>query len=106
MGLRTGKQPEVGDSFLWRICHAIDEPPRLLARNIGVPFKELEPLLHHMAGMLVEMDRDEVWWKIDEYVSRKLGMILAIKYEMNKALQRDRKKRVQRQERFRKFHDK
>lgn len=78
----------------------------MLAKNIGVDYAELEPLLSDRAAMLVDQDRDEVWWKIDEYVSRKIGMMLAIKFEMNKALQEQRQRRVQRVDRFRRFHGK
>lgn len=77
----------------------------MLAKNIGVDYAELEPLLHGLASTLVDIDRDDVWIKIDEYVARKLGMLLAIKYEMNKALQSDKEKRAQRMQRFRRFHD-
>ena len=101
MGLRTKKEPDVNDTFLWRICHALDEPPRMLAHNIGVPYSDIEPLLDER-HKLVEIDRDEVWWLIEEYVSKKLGYLMAIRGELNKALQRDRTKRVMRHERFRK----
>lgn len=104
MGLRTGKGPTVSDSFLWRICHALDEPPRMLAKNAGVEYKDLLPLLDGQRGMLVELDRDEVWWKISEYVSRKTGMLLAIREELNRKLQADRTKRVTRLKRFRDYH--
>lgn len=100
MGARTGKEPSVEDSFLWRICHALDETPRVLARNIGVPYKDLEPLLK---GPRVDIDRDEVWWLIDEHVARKLGALLAIRQEMNRALQDDRVRRAARMERFKRL---
>lgn len=104
MGNRTGKDPEVTDSFLWRICHALDEPPRALAKSIGVKYKELEPLLDDRY-VIAEIDRDEVWWRVMEYANKRLGHILAIKSELNKALQRDRKKRLLRQDRFRRLHE-
>lgn len=104
MGGRTGKDPTASDTFLWRICHALDEPPRMLAQNLGIPYAEVEPLLderHH----LVEIDRDEVWWKILEYTSKRLGHLIAIRTELNRALQRDRKKRLLRADRFEKLHN-
>lgn len=103
MGGRTGKEPSVDDTFLWRICHALDEPPRMLAQSIGVPYAEVEPLLderHHLA----EIDRDEVWWLILQYTSKRMGHLIAIRTELNKALQRDRKKRLLRADRFEKLH--
>ena len=102
MGLRTNKDPDVNDSFLWRICHALDEPPRMLAKNIGVEYKDLLPLLDGQRSMLAEIDRDEVWFKISEYVAMKMGMLMAIRTELDRALQRDRSKRATRLERFKK----
>lgn len=76
----------------------------MLARNIGVKYKELEPLL--MPHNLIEdIDRDEVWWKIKEYVSHRLAMLLTVNSELNKQLQKQRVKRVQRLERFKKVYD-
>jgi len=102
MGLRTRKQPGVTDSFLWRICHALDEPPRMLAKNAGVEYKDLEPLLHGQRSLLAEIDRDHVWWAVSEYVNMKLGLLLGIKQELNTALQKERVKRAAKLERFKK----
>lgn len=104
MGLRTGRGPTASDSFLWRICHALDEPPRMLAKNIGVDYKDLLPLLDGQRGALAELDRDEVWFKINEYVSKKTGLLLAIREELNRKLQADRTKRTTRLTRFRDYH--
>lgn len=93
MPRRTGSLPTSSDSFLWRVCKALDEPPRMLAANIGVPYEELEPLLYDR-HKLAELDRDEVWWKIAEYADKRMGLIMAIRVELNKALQRDRAKRA------------
>lgn len=65
----------------------------MLAHNIGVPYAELEPLLAKR-HMLAEIDRDETWWKISEYVDRRLGTLLAIRHELNASLQRDRARRA------------
>ena len=105
MGRRTGKAPEVNDSFLWRICHALDEPPRLLASNIGVAYKELLPLLDGQRGELCELDRDEVWMKLSRYVAQKQGAIMAVREELNRKLQSERTRRASRLERFKKHHD-
>jgi hypothetical protein len=93
MPRRTGPRPTAADTFLWRICKALDEPPRMLASNLGVPYSDLEPLLDHR-HLLAEIDRDEVWWKIGEYVDQKLGDLMAVRTELNRALQRDRSRRV------------
>lgn len=90
---RTKSAPSVEDTFLVRICKALDEPPRMLAINLGVPYSELEPMLGDRRTV-AEMDRDEVWWKLTEHVSRRLGELMAAKYELEKALQKDRAKRT------------
>lgn len=96
MPKRTVSAPGVNDSFLWRVCKALDEPPRMLAANMGVPYEELAPLLDER-HKLAEIDRDEVWWKLAEYVDRRMGLILAVRSELNKALQQDRQRRAVRQ---------
>ena len=100
----AGRQPTVDDTFLVRICYAIGESPRTLARSIGVPYSALEPLLSPRYTV-AELDMDEVWLLVEGYVSKRIGLLLAIKYEMNKALQEDRKKRVLKRERFKAYHD-
>lgn len=76
-----------------RICKALDEPPKLLAKNIGVPYAELHPLLDPL-HLLVELDRDETWWLISQYVDKRIGVLLAARAELNKALQKDRSRRA------------
>jgi plasmid maintenance system antidote protein VapI len=90
---RIGKNPTADDTFLERICIALDMPPRMLAHAIGVEYAELEPLLD-ARHKLVEIDRDEVWWKLAEYVNVRLGTLMAIRHELDKALQRDRASRA------------
>ena len=92
-GRRTGALPTTSDSFVWRICKALDEPPRILAMKIGVPYHELAPMLDDR-HKLVEIDRDEVWWKLSAYVKSQLAMLLAVQHELDKALQKDRADRV------------
>lgn len=103
MGSKSGGEPDIKDSFLQRICHALDETPIMLANNLGIPYKEIEPLLDQR-HLLAEIDRDEVWWLILDYTSKRLGHIMAVRTELNKRLQHDRKKRLLRHDRFNKFH--
>lgn len=93
MTRRTGTPPSADDTFLVRICKALDEPPRALAFKLGVDYAELAPLLDER-HRLAEIDRDEVWWKIAEYVDRRLGDMMAVRHELNVALQKDRSKRA------------
>lgn len=103
MGRRTGKNPSPDQTFLVRICNALDETPRELAKNIGVKYKELEPFLAPRYT-LVEMDIDDVWWRIGEYVDERLGFIMAARMELNKALEKDRAARIARLQRFKTHH--
>lgn len=93
--IRRLPPPETADSFLWRICKALDEPPRMLAHNIGVPYHQLAPLLSDRFH-LAEIDRDEVWWKVAAYVDERMGILMAIRHEMTRALNTDRSKRAAR----------
>lgn len=97
---RTGKAPSVDDTFLQRICHALDVTPRMLAADIDVPYGEVEPLLDER-HLLVEMDRDETWWKISQYVDVRLGELMAVRAELAKSLQKDRASRAVRIAQFR-----
>lgn len=87
--------PTKDETFLQRICTALEVTPRGLARKLGVPYKEIEPLLSPR-HMLAEIDRDPTWWKISEFVDRRIAMHMAVKNELNKALQQDRVKRAAR----------
>lgn len=104
MGIRTKKDPEVSDSFLWRICHALDEPPRMLAKNIGVEFHELAPLLDGERWVLAEVDRDHVWLEISAYVDRKTAMLMAVREELTRALHKERVRRATKLQRTRKYY--
>jgi len=98
MKLLNVRQPNVNDTFLVRICHALQESPRQLAINLGVEYADIEPLLDER-HKLVELDRDEVWWKLSEYVDKRLGTVMAVRSELQRYLQRDRAKRAVRIER-------
>lgn len=87
---------------MWRICHALDEHPYELARNCGVPTSDITDLLSGGRSELAEIDRYDVWDKIEQHISRKAGMLMAVRYEMKRKLQQDRTARADRMERFRK----
>lgn len=89
MGFRTGREPAIEQTFLERICNALDYTSYDLAKQIGVPHEELEPLLVplHRQG---DINKDDVWWIIATLVDKRLGQHLAIKSELNKALAKQR----------------
>lgn len=92
---RTKSDPSVNQTFLERICNALDEPPRILAANIGVTFDELEPLLD-ARHLLAEIDRDDVWQLIEKHVAQRVGALMAIQYELKRALALDKDRRRER----------
>lgn len=67
----------------------------MLALNIGVSYADLEPLLGERFR-LAEIDRDEVWLAIERHVERRIGDLLAIRREIDRALAHDRSKRAAR----------
>lgn len=105
MGRRTHKKPSSDDSFLWRICHAIDLHPSELAAELNVPYKEIKLLLKTPVSKIADPDYEETWWLIGEYVSKRIGTLMAIKYELNKMLQSARTDKVTRTERMKKHYE-
>lgn len=106
MGRKTHKNATSDDSFLWRLCHALDQHPTDVAANAGIPYKEFKALLKLDAAQMPEPEYDEVWEKLSAYLSKHIGLMMASKYEINRMLQRSRTRKALRQERFNKFHDK
>lgn len=76
----------------------------MLAHSIGVPLKELLPLLDRK-DKVADIEDDDVWWLISEYVSKRLGALMAIRSEMNKQLQKERQTRALRLNRFARVHE-
>lgn len=100
MGRRTLKTPTKDDTFLWRICHALDLHPTELADAIGVSYrKDLRPLLAHK-HRTVEIDRDATWLALNDYVNERIAMLMAVRLEMNRTLKRDIDSRIARYDRF------
>lgn len=90
MGINSEGEPSSDDGFLMRICHGLDLKPWQLARVIGIPYKELKPLLDDRRWQLAEMTKDDMLWAIMDYTTKRLGEVMAIRRELNVKLQRDR----------------
>lgn len=90
-------------TFLQRIIDALELTPHKLATAIDVPRREIEAMLAPRHA-LAEIDRDETWWRIAEYVDKRVAMSLAVKAELNAALQQDRTRRAARLDRQRTMH--
>lgn len=89
MADRTGIQPETAQTYLERICAALDYTPRELAKFIGVAYKDLEPLLRPL-NEVADINKDNVWWLIAAFVDRRMAAHLAVKAELNRALTQQR----------------
>lgn len=90
--------PKVSDPFLLRVCKALGMKPTELAEAIGVPYADIHKMLAPR-HIVVEIDRDETWWKISEIIDLRIGLLMAARHELQKALQQDRAKRSLRVER-------
>jgi hypothetical protein len=94
------KKPEASDPFIWRVCYALELHPTELAERLGVNYKkEIKPLLNATGGQ-IGFEYDDLWIKIQELVSEKMGYCMAVRGEIDKALQKERAKRIQRYEQF------
>lgn len=94
------KKPEANDPFIWRICYALELHPTELAERLGVNYaKEIKPLLRNTSGQ-IGFEYDELWLKIQDLVSEKIGYCMAVRSEIDRAVQKERAKRIQRYEQF------
>lgn len=97
MGRRTGAEPDGTQPIFMRICHALDMKPHELAKTIGLKYKDVQPLEDARIGEL-NFSGDDTWWRVSEYVDRQLGLLLAIKMDLSRALQKDRSAQALRRE--------
>ncbi len=89
-------------NLLRRACYALGKEPRPLAHLLGVSYKqELEPLIRVPDRELSDLDMDEVFVKLEEHVNRKLGLLLAVRADMQRIMQAQRTKRAARREAIR-----
>lgn len=93
MGYRTKQEPAPEQTFLERICHALDYTPQEIAKQIGVPYKELAPLLDRL-NTVADLNKDDVWWLISALITKRTAMHLAVQAELNIALQRQRERQA------------
>ena len=93
-------RPTKDDNFLAAICAALDLTPRQLAKKIGVDYREVEPLLKGTPGENVELDRDEVFIKLNAYLTDRMGLLMAARFTFDKVLQKQRTQRLMNMERI------
>lgn len=98
------ERPTVEDRFVTRICKALDVTPKEFAAKTGVTLEEIEERLEIKEWQLGDADRDTVLQDISEYVNLRLGLLMAVRYTLQRTLQKDRTERLKRYERFKKYH--
>lgn len=89
MGNRTGAKPDASHSMIERLSHATDLKLPELAKTLGVPLSELEKA-NDPRMFLIEWQKDDMWWKIQDYVNETLGHLLALNADLQQKLQSDR----------------
>lgn len=103
MGVRSGGKPSVDQSFVQRLCHALDMTIVDLARevSVGKPTTFLADVLdtlaewqHASPAQLPSVDRDVVWFEILKYIDQQYAYIMAAKHELNSLLQGQRELRT------------
>lgn len=70
--------------------HALDVNEHGLAKAVGVTAREIRELENE------ELDRSDLWWKINEYADEQLGLLMAARAELGKRLTAERSKRAAR----------
>lgn len=95
MGRRTGQTPKSEHSMVERLSHATDLHLSELAVTLGVPLKELHEA-NDPRMFLIEWQKDDMWWKIQDYVNETLGYMLALNADLQRKLQNDRVKQAER----------
>lgn len=78
--------------FFKRVCTALDIPVDMLVKRLNVTKRELATLesaeRHHLAPVY----SDPMWPTLYDYVSKRLGALLAVREELNRKLANDRRK--------------
>lgn len=90
--------PTADDTFIVRILKTMNIEATELAELLQVPYADIEAMMlpRHQ---LVEIDRSEIWWRIGEMLDVRIGLLMAARHELQKALQQDRAQRALRTER-------
>lgn len=72
--------------------------PGKFAKAVGIPWGEFVPLLDNRPPT---QDEDAAWILINEYVNNRLGLLMAVRHELNVNLQTTRARRAVRLQRVR-----
>lgn len=106
MGVRSGGEPGHDHPPLRRMLHALDMTPEDLAREIAQGDRKYQRYVRKLLEdwqdkpltQLPDVDRDDVWFEISNYVDKQTGYLLALRNELQRLLQRSREARAVRQQ--------
>lgn len=87
MGRRTGTYPSIEQPFFARMVHALDVTPVELAKMIGVRPASIRATMSLPKHVMPDVHDSEVLWAVAKIVDEQLGMLLAIRQELNKLSQ-------------------
>jgi hypothetical protein len=83
-------QPDA--TFKDRVLTALGVTERALANHLNVLPREIRELDELTPRLIAE--QDEIWWRLHAYVDERLGLLLALRAELTKALQAERASRA------------
>lgn len=86
----------INRTFVGRICAAVGKPRADLAKLLGVKESDLARLAKTERKELAGMDEDPMWTRLAEYVDKRIGLLLAVREELNRKLAEDRQKKLAR----------
>ena len=101
MGIRSGGLPDADQAFVRRMLHALDMTPQQLAREVAgkdevlyaYTWATLETWLDRPLYILPDLDRDDVWLLIEQYVNRQFAYLMATRDELMYLSRQQRAKR-------------
>lgn len=88
------------DSFMQRICKALDTDAYSLSHSIGVPYEDVMAVWKGQRSEIIDIDIDPMWAYIADHIDARIGALMSVRAEFNMKLERDRKKRAARRDRI------
>lgn len=96
--VRTNNGPST--AFLARILEALDCDLSWLAQEAHVKYDEVLAMHHGTRMQLVAVDQDPAWMAIAAYVDKRIGLLLAVRTELQRKLDLDRLERAAQRKRI------
>ena len=86
--------------YFARLIRALTGDQEQLAKHLGITMSEMTALSKGSRKQLVDLDRDEMWFLLDELVSSRIGELISIREELSRKLAVDRRARMERMARI------